>query len=87
MAETFEQAYARLEAIVQQLEAGTPSLDESLSLYEEGVKLLKTCHGTLENARRKIELFTGLDEQGNPTMDAWSDEERTLEERAETRGR
>ena len=40
---TFEQAMGRLEEIVAQLEAGDHSLEDALSLYEEGAKLMKQC--------------------------------------------
>ena len=45
---TFEQAMARLEEIVAQLEAGDHPLAESLSLYEEGAKLMKQCVAMLD---------------------------------------
>ncbi len=51
---TFEQAMARLEEIVAQLEAGEQSLDQSLSLYEEGAKLMKQCASMLDKAEQKV---------------------------------
>ena len=51
---TFEQAMSRLEAITSQLETGDHSLDESLSLYEEGAKLMKQCTGMLDKAEQKV---------------------------------
>ena len=54
---TFEVASARLEEIVKMLEKGNLSLDESLSLYEEGVGLVRFCNGALENAERKIKVL------------------------------
>ena len=39
------------------LEKGNLSLDESLSLYEEGVGLVRFCNGALENAERKIKVL------------------------------
>ena len=45
---SFEQALASLEQIVHDLEEGRLGLAESLARYEEGVKLLKQCHGLLE---------------------------------------
>ena len=41
---TFEEAMNRLEEIVDALEGGDYSLDESLKLFEEGVKLVKSCN-------------------------------------------
>ena len=51
---TFESASVRLEEIVKILERGNSSLDESLKLYEEGVKLAKTCLDSLEQTKGKI---------------------------------
>lgn len=54
---SFEEALARLEAIVQELEEGEADLDRTLSLYEEGVRLSKLCHKRLEAAEKKIEVL------------------------------
>ena len=43
MAKTFEQSIAELEEIVEQLENGDVTLDESLGLFEKGIKLSKSC--------------------------------------------
>lgn len=53
----FEKALARLEEIVQKLEQGGSSLDESLALFEEGVKLAKLCNKRLDDAEAKIEVM------------------------------
>lgn len=44
----------RLEAIAQTLDSGDKSLEECLKLYEEGVKLAKTCLDSLEKTKGKI---------------------------------
>ena len=54
---TFETAMARLEQIVIQLESGKVTLDESLSLYEEGIALVKLCSGRLDEAEQKIKII------------------------------
>jgi len=51
---TFEQAMGRLEEIVTQLEEGDHSLENSLSLYEEGAKLMKQCAAMLDKAEQKV---------------------------------
>lgn len=51
----FEEALARLEEIVSQLESDERSLDESLRLFEEGVGLSKRCQELLQEAEGKIE--------------------------------
>lgn len=53
----FEEAFQRLEEITGQLEDGDVSLDKSLQLFEEGIKLSRWCHHTLEDARQKVEIL------------------------------
>jgi exodeoxyribonuclease VII small subunit len=62
----FEEALARLEAIVHALEDGDVGLDDSLRHYEEGIGLLRQAYGLLEKAQRRIEILSGVDSQGNP---------------------
>ena len=50
---TFEKAMKRLEEIVNALENGTVSLDDSLKLFEEGIKLSKYCENELKNIENK----------------------------------
>ncbi len=52
---SFEEALSRLEAIVQELEDESISLEKSIELYEEGIKLSKLCTQTLEEAELRIE--------------------------------
>lgn len=54
----FEEALKKLEKIVEELESGKLSLDESLKRYEEGVKLSRFCHKTLQTAQKKIQLLS-----------------------------
>ena len=53
----FEAALARLEAIVTELESGELGLEQSLKLFEEGVKLSRICNARLEEAERKVEIL------------------------------
>ncbi len=55
---SFEAAIARLEEIVRALENGNTPLDESLSLFEEGVSLVKLCNDRLDGAEQKIKMLT-----------------------------
>ncbi len=84
---SFEESFARLEAVVSQLENGQVTLDQSLILYEEGIHLIRACHEKLAGVKRKIEIITGLDEEGNPTTKPIQEDERSLEEKSQTRGR
>lgn len=63
---TFEQALSRLEAIVSEMENGTAELDSLLSLFEEGVALVKQCKKDLDSAERKVKLVTGAGEESFP---------------------
>ncbi len=56
---TFEEALARLEEIVRALDSGNAPLDQSLSLFEEGVKLVKLCNNKLDSAEQKVKILTG----------------------------
>jgi len=53
----FEDALARLEKIVEELEGSDLTLDESLAKYEEGVKTLKKCYVILRDAEKKVEIL------------------------------
>lgn len=61
----FEEALARLEEVVKELEDGGLSLEKSLELFEEGVKLVKFCKTELDQAERKIEIVLKKDEDYN----------------------
>ncbi|PTQ12301.1 exodeoxyribonuclease VII small subunit [Sphingomonas oleivorans] len=63
---SFEDALKRLEAIVQRLESGEASLDESITLYSEGDRLRAQCEARLQAAQARIERITSGGE-GRPT--------------------
>lgn len=63
---SFEHSLAELEAIVHQLEDGQLGLAEAIVRYELGVKHFKNCYELLQQAERKIELLTGVAEDGTP---------------------
>ena len=53
----FEEALKKLEKIVEDLEDGNFSLDDSLEKYEEGIRLSKMCAKKLEAAKKKVEIL------------------------------
>ena len=55
--ERFEDALEKLEKIVSKLEEGDISLEESLKLFEEGIKWSRFCSQKLEEAERKVEIL------------------------------
>ena len=58
---TFEDALARLEQIVAQIEEGEVSLEESIEKYAEGIKLIKQCRTILDGAEKKIQVLAKAD--------------------------
>jgi len=54
----FEQSLERLESIVDKLEAGELSLEESLKIFEEGVSLTRSCQQALNEAEQRVKQLT-----------------------------
>lgn len=54
---TFEQSIKELEEIASKLEAGDVTLDESLELFEQGIKLSKSCQKMLDTAEKKVSVL------------------------------
>lgn len=77
----FEESLSEVESVVESLEAGELSLEESLRQYEQGVKALRSCFEHLRKAERKIELLVGFDDSGQPVTEPFSDDANTLEEK------
>lgn len=67
MAKSFEASLNDLEKIVKTLEEGELPLEESLKLFEEGVKLSRECRERLTQAERRIEVLM-KDGDGNLTL-------------------
>lgn len=61
---SLEEAMAELGRIVQSLESGQASLDDSLAQFERGMKLLRVCHRKLDAASQRIEIVTQLSPEG-----------------------
>lgn len=55
----FESALAELESLVQTMESGRLSLEESLAAYQRGAELLKYCQTTLDAAEQRINVLDG----------------------------
>jgi exodeoxyribonuclease VII small subunit len=62
----FEKKLGRLEEIVEKMETGELPLEDSLKLFEEGVKLSRECNSQLSEAEQKVKLLLGIDDDGNP---------------------
>lgn len=81
----FEKALTRLEEITQKLESADFSLEDSLKLFEEGIRLSRFCQKTLSEAEKKIELLKSLnieDYEDNSSEETLNeDNEDTIESR------
>ncbi len=65
----FEKKLNRMSEIVTKMEAGDLSLDDSLKLFEEGIKLSRECHAQLEEAEQKVQLLLKINEKGEPVTE------------------
>ena len=54
----FEQSLALLEGLVEQLESGEMTLEQSLGAFEQGVRLTRACQQALADAEQKVRLLT-----------------------------
>lgn len=61
MAKNFEEQMETLEKIVGELEKGELNLDDSVSKFEEGIKISKECNKILEEAEKKITILVNKD--------------------------
>jgi exodeoxyribonuclease VII small subunit len=73
---SFEDAMARLDAIVAKLEEDKLPLEEMLSVYEEGVNLARFCGEKLEAAEQKVQLIAKKAD-GRVTLEEFNDGEET----------
>jgi len=71
----FEKRLTRLEEIVQKMEKGDLALEESLKLFEEGVRLSRECHQQLSEAEVKVKKLVGFDADGNPQTQTFEAED------------
>lgn len=80
----FEASLAALERVVRELERGDLPLEESLKLFEQGVKLSRECQERLNQAERRVEVLL-RDTEGRPVLSAFDDEDKVLA-RLDTKG-
>jgi exodeoxyribonuclease VII small subunit len=71
---SFEEALAALERTVRDLEEGQLGLEEALARYEQGVALIKRCHGQLRDAEQRILLLAGVDDEGRAVLQPFKHE-------------
>lgn len=64
----FEEALKRLTAIVERLESGDLSLEQSLALFEEGTRLSRVSQSQLDSAEKRVEELLAIDASGKPLV-------------------
>lgn len=76
----FERSFSRLEEILERMNSGNVSLDESLKLYEEADRLISGCSKKLKSAETKIEMLIKkrdgelqLDQEDNPQTELFQE--------------
>ncbi len=67
----FEKALAELEQLVNEMEHGQLSLDESLAKFEKGVALTKACQSALKEAEQRVNIL--LEKHGEMHLEPFSD--------------
>lgn len=73
-APSFEKSLVELDAIMDKLESGDTTLDDSLASYERGVGLLKQCYDALRKAELRIQKLARVDEEGRPVLEPFEHE-------------
>ncbi len=68
----FEESLSELEQLVERMEQGNLPLEESLKLFERGVRLTRSCQKALQEAEQKVQIL--LEENGEPTLKPFTDE-------------
>lgn len=71
----FEKKLGRLEEIVQKMERGELSLEDSLKFFEEGVKLSRECQTQLSKAEAQVKKLVSVDEKGEATTAPFESED------------
>ena len=80
---SFESSLEALEEIVGKLERGDLALEESLELFEQGIRLSRECQERLSQAERRIEVLM-RDQQGRPVVAAFEEDKELLAEETES---
>ena len=68
----FEDSLVELEQLVERMEQGDITLEESLKSFERGVTLTRTCQKALQEAEQKVQLL--LEKNGQQTLEPFTDE-------------
>ncbi len=69
---SFENSMKKLETVVSKLEGDEVSLEESLKLFEEGVKLMRSCHLRLNEVEEKVKILVADDSESGAHLEEFS---------------
>lgn len=69
----FETALGELNTLVEQLETGKLSLEQSLAAFERGIKLTRECQQALTNAEQKVHIL--LDKNGETSLEPYESDD------------
>tara|TARA_B100000989_G_scaffold295608_1_gene277035 strand:+ start:203 stop:445 length:243 start_codon:yes stop_codon:yes gene_type:complete len=72
----FEGALEKLETLVDDMETGELSLEDSLKAFEEGIKLTRDCQKALKDAEQKVQIL--LEQNADQLLEPYDDEEDEL---------
>lgn len=56
---TIEESFASLDVLIEELQNGDLTLEESFQKYEEGMKLIKNCNTAIDKVEKKLEVING----------------------------
>ena len=60
---SIEETFVRLEEVLKKLQEGECSLEDSFRYYEEGMKLVKSCHDKIDRVEKQIQVLGGEGEE------------------------
>lgn len=66
----FEASLATLESLVERMESGELSLEESLSAFEQGIQLTQSCQQALKDAEQRVQIL--IEQNGSETLQAFT---------------
>lgn len=72
---SLEESLTTLESLVEKMESGDLTLEESLKAFEEGVRLTRTCQQALAEAEQKVRILLEQNENAEPEAFADPDEQ------------
>lgn len=70
---SFEHSLSELEALVKKMDSGSLSLEESLTAFENGISLIRSCQAALHSAEQRVQLL--IEKNGELDTVAFNDEE------------